>query len=271
MKKTLASLFILVSLCFVSCLDTEEKITINKDSSGMYALTIDMGAMIEQLKTIKPEEAESIEANKDTVILFKSFTDTATTLTQEEKALLEKGSMHIVAKMQSNEMKMSMQVPFKNIQQLLYLKQHMFEMVDKLKAEKKLFGNGQEGEDDSMANENMPDGGMGGGPDPGNLLNPAQQAFSFNVEKNTISNKLTNKEVYDNWITKDSSMQMVMQMIPFMGDFNYTTTFVLPSAVKKYSGGSESKLSDDKKTITFINSLSGLMEKPESFEYLVEY
>ncbi|CAN5766846.1 hypothetical protein BH10BAC2_BH10BAC2_31060 [soil metagenome] len=272
MKKILAVTVVFISVFFVSCLDTEEKITINKDNSGVYALTIDMGAMIEQLKTIKPEEAASLEGNKDSVILFKSFTDTATVLTKEEKELLEKGSLHIVAKMESNEMKMSMKVPFKNVQQLLYLKQHMFEMVDKLKAEKKLFGNGQpEGEDDSMADENMPDAGMGGGPEPGNLLHPAQEAFSFNIEKNTISNKLTNKDVFDNWVVKDSSMQMVMQMIPFMGDFNYTTTFILPSPVKKYSGGSESKLSDDKKTITFINSLSGLMEKPESFEYSFEY
>jgi hypothetical protein len=276
MKKILAVTVVLISVFFVSCLDTEEKITINKDNSGMYALTIDMGGMIEQLKTIKPEEVQSLKADKDTIIFFKSFTDTSTILTTEEKQLLEKGSMHLVMKMESNEMKMAMEVPFKNPEQLLYLKQHMFEMIDKVGADKKMFGNGQnsdQAEDDGMADDNMPDAGMGGGggPEPGNLLHPAQEAFSFKVEKNNISNKLTNKDVFDNWVAKDSSMQMVMQMIPFMGDFNYTTTFILPSPVKKYRGGSESKLSDDKKTITFINSLSGLMEKPESFEYSVEY
>lgn len=272
MKKKIALLIVTASVLLVSCLDTEEKITINKDNSGVYALTIDMGAMMEQLKTLKPDEAASLQGNKDTVILFKSFTDTSATLTKEEKGLLEKGSLHIVAKMETNEMKMAMEVPFKNVQQLLYLKQHMFEMVDKLGAGKKMFGNGQTSEaDDDMMGESMPDAGMGGGPDPGNLLHPAQEAFSFTVEKNVISNKLTSKEIFDSWVSKDSSMQMVMQMIPFMGDFNYTTTFILPSPVKKYTGGSESKISDDKRTITFINSLSGLMEKPESFEYGVEY
>lgn len=273
MKKILAVTIVFISVFFVSCLDTEEKITINKDNSGMYALTIDMGGMIEQLKTIKPEEAQSLEGNnKDTVIFFKSFTDTSTILSKEEKELLEKGSMHIIAKMESNEMKMAMEVPFKNVAQLLYLKQHMFEMIDKLGADKKMFGNGQNMEEDNdMMGETMPDAGMGNGPDPGNLLHPAQEAFSFNVEKNSITNKLTNKEIFDKWVAKDSSMQMVMQMIPFMGGFKYTTTFVLPSPVKKYTGGGDSKLSDDKRTITFMNSLTGMMEKPESFEYSVEY
>lgn len=268
MKKTFASLFILVSVCFISCLDTEEKITINKDSSGIYALTIDMGGMMEQLKTLKPEESESLGGEKDTTILFKSYTDTATVLTREEKDLLEKGAMHILMKGATNEMKVVMEVPFKSVAQLLYLKQHMFELIDRLKPQENLIG---ENKNNDEADISEMQESMDKGPDPGNLLNPAQQAFSFTVEKNTISNKLTNKELYSNWIAKDSSMQMVMQMIPFMGDFNYTTTFVLPSAVKKYSGGSETKLSDDKKTITFINSLSGLMEKPESFEYSVEY
>ncbi|HRI20563.1 MAG TPA: hypothetical protein PLA68_06395 [Panacibacter sp.] len=264
MKKLIAIIIVSLNIFLVSCLDTEEKITIKADNTGTYQLTMDMGGMMSQLKAFKPDEAETFEQNKDTIILFKSFTDTATALSAEEKAMLEKGFMHIVMNSEKDDMSMAFEVPFKNMQQLLYLKQHMFEMISKMQPEKKLMC----GEDNG---DNMPNALAGKTPDPGNLLNPAQQAFSFNIDKNVISNKLTDKDAIQKSLGSDSSMQMIMQMVPFMGDFNYKTTFILPSPVKHYSGGSESKLSDDKKTITFTSSLTGLMDKPESFEYSVEY
>ncbi|CAN5147430.1 hypothetical protein BH11BAC6_BH11BAC6_06340 [soil metagenome] len=268
MKKIVVSLLICVGVSLVSCIDTEEKITLHADKSGTYELSIDLSSMMEQLKAIKPDEAKAFGQDKDTIINFSSFTDTSTTLTAEEKELLKKGSMHIVMGGEKDQMKMAFKVPFKDVQQLMYLKQHMYEMIDKLKAEKNIFG-----DDDAAANDDAADnadrGGMG--KDPGNLLNPAQQAFTFNIQNNTISNKLTDKNVVSNWLATDSSMQMIMPMLSMLGDFNYTTTFILPSPVKQYSGGSESKLSDDKKTITFINTLSGMVDKPESFEYNIEY
>lgn len=253
-----------ISIFFTSCFETEEKITIKSDNSGDYQLTIDLSGMISQLKALKPDEAEALNENKDTIILFKSFTDTAQSLTAEEKKILEKGSMHIVMNSEKDEMRMAFEAPFNNIEQLLYLKRHMFEMISKMQPEKKLMGGADDG-------DNMPNALAGKAPDPGNLLNPAQQAFSFTIDKNVISNKIIDKEVIQKSFGADSSMQMIMQMIPFMGDFNYKTTFILPSPVKTFSSGGESVLSTDKKTITFTNTLTGLMDKPESFEYSVEY
>ena len=115
--------------------------------------------------------------------------------------------------------------------------------------------------------------GMGSGMDgmgAGNVMNPSQDAFTFLIDDHNISNKAKDTALLKQAFASDS-LQMIKQMIPFIGDFNYKTTFVLPAPIKKYSGGSETILSDDKKTITFVNSLSGLLEKPASMEYSVEY
>ena len=79
----------------VSCLDTEEKIIINEDNSGLYQLNADMSSMMDQLKAFKPADAKALEGNKDTTIRFKSYTDTLSTLTAEEKTLLE--TQHIIS------------------------------------------------------------------------------------------------------------------------------------------------------------------------------
>ena len=261
MKKIVAAFFVCFSLALVSCLDTEEKITLNQDKSGTYQLSLGIGNS-PMLQSALQQSGQPIE-EKDTVIYFKSFTDTATTITAEEKAILENGKLHIAM---HEDIKAEFEFPFKDMQQLLYIKQHMFELISKIKPPAS----------DSSGNAESLFPGMGGGagaPDmggAGKLLNPTSDAFIFSIDKNMISNKVKDTASLNEAFASDS-MQMIKQMIPFIGDFNYKTTFVLPSPVKKYSGGAETKLSDDKKTISFMNTLSGLLDKPETLEYSVEY
>jgi len=264
MKKILAVLIVSLNVMLVSCLDTEEKIIINQDNSGLYQLNADMSSMMDQLKAFKPNDVKALEGNKDTTIQFKSYTDTLSTLTAEEKALLEKGSLHILINDDSGQMKMSVEVPFKDAQQLLYLKQHLTELVGKLNLEKNFTGD----KDISQAGGGMPDNMFGSS---GSMLNPVQNAFTFSIDKNIISNTLTDSSSVKAGFEADSSMQMIKQLIPFLGDLTYKTTFVLPSPVKKYTGGGETLLSDDKKTISFTTTLTSLMEKPSELSYTVEY
>ena len=260
MKKIIAVIIVSLGISLVSCLDTEEKITVKEDNSGIYQLTMGIGNS-PMLQSALQQSGQPIE-HKDTVIYFKSFTDTASTLTAEEKAILENGKLHLAM---NEDIKIEFELPFSNMEQLLYIKQHMFEMMSKIKPENSL----DSGADASSLFPGMGNGasGMGG---TGKFLNPAQDAFAFSIEHNTISNKVKDTSSLAAAFASDS-MQMIKQMIPFIGDFNYKTTFVLPSPVKNYSSGAESKLSDDRKTISFINTLSGLLEKPESLEYTVEY
>lgn len=257
MKKILF-VIVLLGTSLVSCLDTEEKITLNEDNSGVYQLVMGIGNS-PMLQSALQQSGQELE-KKDTVIYFKSFTDTATSLTPEEKAILEKGKLHLAM---NEDIKVDFEFPFKDKQQLLYLKQHMFELIEKVKPDKSV------GDGESLF-PGMGNGNGSGMGDPGKFLNPGQDGFIFSIDQKTISNKIKDTTGLKEAFASDS-VQMIKQMIPFIGDFNFKTTFVLPSAVKHYSGGAETILSNDKKTISFLNTLSGLLEKPESMEYSVEY
>ena len=59
-------------------------------------------------------------------------------------------------------------------------------------------------------------------------------------------------------------------MTAMMGNINYRTIIVLPKAVKK-NNGSCSAISDDKRTLHFVTTLTEGMEHPEKVSYIVEY
>jgi len=263
MKRKLLIVSVVLSVLFVSCLDTEEKIVINPDETGNYNLSLDMSSMLSQLKAFASQQQEVAKAleQKDTTIYFNAVTDTSTQLTAQEKEILHDGSVHVVVNEDSNQLKIAFNVPFKSIAQLSYLKQHFPEMIAKIKAtDKALSGD--------MASSGMPS--MGQAPNPGSLISPASQAYAFSADKNSISNKLIDKSAFDAILAQDSSMQMVKQILPLMGDANYKTILTLPRPVKIFNGNNAS-VTDDKKTVTFTGTLSELFDKPESFDYKVEY
>jgi hypothetical protein len=265
MKKSFIVLTAIISVLWVSCLDTEEKITINPDQSGTYDINIDMSGIMSQLQALTGSSADSVmttAAKKDTLIYFKDYVDTSTSLTAEEKTMLRDGSVSLHMDKAADEMKMSVRVPFKKLQQLPYLRQHLADALDKLKAADKLMGDAMPPGSDIMGNQN--------GDDAAKAINPFEEGFTFNVSGKTISNKLTNKESINSTFSSDSTLQMVKQMIPLFGDLTYKTTFVLPTAVKNYKG-SNPVVSNDKKTLTFSNTLSDIFDKPENLEYNVEY
>ncbi len=214
MKKILFVITACIGVSLVSCLDSEEKITLNENKSGIYEFTIGIGNS-PMLQSAMQQSGQTLE-KKDTVIYFKGFTDTATSLTPEEKSVLENGKIHLAM---NDDIKMEFSLPFKDIEQLLYIKQHMFELISKIKPDKSMMDDG----DDSL---NMFPGMGGGMPNmgAGKLMNPTQDAFVFNIDKNTISNKVKDTTSLKQSFASDS-MQMIKQMIPFVGDFNYKTTF----------------------------------------------
>jgi len=172
--------------------------------------------------------------------------------------VLHDGTLHLLVNEENSQLKLAFNIPFKNIDQLAYLKQHFPEMIGKLKAADKALGGGS-----------SPMGNLGNGPNPGSLLSPASSAYAFTANKNMIGNKLISKEAFETF-AQDSSMQMVKQVLPLMGDVNYKTIIVLPRPAKTFTG-SNATAATDKKTVTFTGTLSDLFEKPESFDYNIEY
>ena len=257
-------------LGYTSCIDTEERIILNKDNSGTYQLTMDMGNMLKMVSQMGGNQKDSakLKEKKDSIIYFKSFVDTSSKLNAEEKEMLRDGSLRIKADESKNEMNIVISLPFKNISQLPKLRQTYMAALDKTGVMDKL-----DNKHKNNDNSDEADGGDEIPKDMGNAtksLNPAAEAYTFSATPGKISNKFTNKELFETKIAQDSTVQMMQQLSAMMGDMNYKTVFVLPKPVKKYSGNN-AEISADKKTVTFKTTITNLLNRPAAGEFELEY
>ncbi len=257
----IASLLFL--LFFSSCLDTEEKIVINKNNSGVYTVTLDMSKMLALMDQMGQESKDEskIPEKKDSTVYFKPFTDTSTVLTAKEKELFQEGSLRMRVDEAEKELIITLNFPFRHINDLPPLKSSYLAVIDKLGVSNKLKQGGESGAEESMPADLSKDK---------NILNPSQEAYAFAAASGKVSNTLINKELFNNMVQNDSSMQMLQQMTMMMGDMNYKTVIVAPVKIKKYKGN-QTVLSNDKKTVTFLTTLSDVLNRPETAEYNVEY
>lgn len=244
---------------FTSCIDTGEKIALNEDGSGDYSITMDMSKMIGMMKQMGG--GDKTPENKDTVVFFKPYVDTATGLTAEEKEILREGKVSLKVDIDKEEMKMIVDAPFKTAEQLAYLKENLPKMLEKIKLMDKEMDKGPMGDDNPVMRESKA---------PKAQTNPINSLYKFTSTANSLSYKLTNKEAAVEFMAKDSNLLMMKQMGPMMGELQYTTTLVLPRPVTKVTAANH-KLSVDKKTVTIITTLSELFDKPDALEYEVEY
>ena len=245
----------------ISCLDTEEKIVLNADHSGTYSMSIDLGRMLSMAASMGGDKSDpgKIKEKKDTTIYLKDMVNGADNLTAEEKALYQDGVISVKLDEAASEMKIVMTTPFKTPANLMEIKKNFATVINKLKAFEKATG------EEAKAGEENEDMKIGA-----KSSNPVGDQFTFKAAPGMISNSITNIEAFKEKIASDSTLTMMTQMTSMMGDFNYKTIFVLPKAVKKYDGPG-STISADKKTLTFVTTLTETMEHPEKVGYIVAY
>ena len=252
-------------LCFVavtilsSCIDSEEKIVLNADNSGIYSMTLDMGKVLEMAAGFGAKnEGDKPKEKKDTTVYLKDFMSDADSLTAEEKALYSQGVLSFKIDEENNEMKIMASCPFKDAAGLTAVKNNLFKIVQKLKAFETATGEKPKTGDEEDLKMGM------------KSTNPVEDYFKFFAAPGKISNTVINIDTLKNKIASDSSLTMMNQMAGMMGEVKYRTIIVLPKNVKKYEGPG-SKVSADKRTITFESTLTDLMEHPEKISYIVEY
>ncbi|MES1219722.1 MAG: hypothetical protein ABUT20_29750 [Bacteroidota bacterium] len=263
-RKIFALLLAACTILFTSCLDVEEKIAINNDYSGIYTLTMDLGRLLKMTKEMGGKsEGNKKPDKKDSTAYFKPYVDTSTILNEKEKAMLREGSLRMKMDEANSEMKIMIILPFKNLKDLPELRETYMKALDKAGIMNKMKDK-KEGED-STAQEMPSDMGSNN-----KTINPAQDAYTFFASPGKLSNKLTDKKIFDDKVTNDSTMQSMKGMAAMMGDMNYKTVIVLPKAVKKYKGNN-STISADKKTISFKSSLTDLLKNPQALEFDLEY
>ncbi|MEO5888728.1 MAG: hypothetical protein ABIQ31_00685 [Ferruginibacter sp.] len=260
MKNLKIGIAFLFTTILCSCLDTEEKIIVNADNSGTYSMTIDLGRMLKMAGSMGADTSNGrVKEKKDTTIYLKDMLDTAKNLTPAERALYKDGVVHVNLDEANSEMKIVMSAPFKNFTDLREIKNNLATVVNKLKAFEKATG---EKEKPDNENDDMKMGTRS--------ANPVGDQFTFAAVPGKISSTITDVTAFKKLVATDSTLSMMSQMTGMMGEFNYRTVIVLPKVVNKYTGPGNT-VSADKKTITFVTTLTEMLEHPEKVSYTVEY
>jgi hypothetical protein len=241
-----------LAFSFAGCLDINESVDIRKDGSGQLTMDMDMSQMVDILQTYmgKDELEKKGMSKMDTTILLKDVVDTLSSMSEDKKAILRPGRVHIKLDMDAKVFTVHSMFPFTsltNLQSLYAL------MNDGSLGNAKLFG--------SLG------GDAGAGANPGDL-NQFNSIFDFTCKDGMLTKKL-NKAKFDA-LKNDPQMAQVKQASQMGMDINYTSTISLPRPIKKISNPL-AKLSDDKLTVTMKFNMIDVFEHPEQFEYTVEY
>jgi hypothetical protein len=255
MKKLLIFLS-LIAVALTGCLDSEEDVTIQADGSGTFQNTIDMSGLFDMMQmaamtdTSANSQLKSLsDKDIDSTVSLRSFTDTATTLTTQEKALLQNGTMHININQKEKIFKISMVYPFKKVDDL--------QKILELQQSGKGFNPFRKSQDSSalssMDDKDFP---------------TADQVMNITYKKGLIERKMDQQKI-DSLKNKEDSSGL-QGMDEMMESVTFGTVIHLPRAVKTATGDKLS-VSDDKKTVRIKYTLADLKKNPKSLEFKVTY
>ncbi len=259
MKKHLLVLLLAVSTFFAGCIDTTEELTIAADGTGTYHIGMDMSGLFDMMEMLKAMDTAAAADNTpkknetmDTTINMRDITDTASHLTDEQKALLQKAQIQMKMDEVAKEYRIDMSVPLANIsdfEKLLTINQS-----DKGgNIMSKLLKGTSLGEPKDDGGDKMPD---------------LSSYYDMVVTGNIIERKL-NKEKYKALQNNEQTRGM-QQAGDMLQSIKYNTVINLPRPAKNVKG-THAQLSADKKKITIKATLMDLFQNPEAFAYRVEY
>lgn len=243
-----------------ACVDTEEFIVINEDNSGTYTLQMDMGKVFDMASQMGAEDVSTNKIEKmDSTMILKDQILAADNLTAAEKELYKNATIHIKLDKPNKEMKIIMRCPFSTISQLPEIKDNFFIVINKIKALDKLSGKTEEAAD-TPADEAMGE----------KVLTPGAAYYKFMAEPGKIEYRIIDTAGIAKMLSTDSTALMMQQMMAMMGEMSYKTKITAAKGIKQYNGNNAS-LSADKKTITFSNTFTEMLEHPEKFAFKIEY
>jgi len=254
MKRIFAFFIALTAFALIGCLDVEEDVKINADGTGIFKHTVDMSglfdmlAMAAMMDTSANSELKKIsDKNVDSIISLKSFTDTSTKLSAEEKRLMQDGTMRMIVNQGEKSFKIIMNYPFKNFTDL----QKIIELQE----------SGKGYDPFGKSKENSP---MGGEEDMMPSVDFAKMTFQNGLIERKIDQKKLD-EMKDNEETK--KMEEAGQMLE---GITFKTVIHLPKAVTSATGEKVS-VSDDKRTVRVSYSLMDVLKSPKALEFKINY
>lgn len=251
-------------MMLIGCIETETTTTIEKDGSGQLEAVVDMGQMIQALKSMKQSESDEKEkVNLDSTIRFSSFTDTSSSLTARQKELLRNITLGLKINSDDNVFRMRVLAPFKNTDELQEINRIMsskeFDQVfDKAMSKTELGKPDEEQPESKRENDNIF----------GSIF---PNYFTCNYSKGLISCVL-DKEKYDAAMadmkkTLDLEDEMAQSMF---GSASFVNRIKLPNKAKEVKGSSLTT-SADGLVLEQKGSLLDIYQHPEKYVYTVRY
>jgi len=250
--KRYISLFIMTCcILLVGCFETTQEVTINKNGSGIFTNTTDLGNLIGLLKQMGGDEADKMQ-NTDTTISLTGVADSIAGLTAEQRRIVNKGKMKLTLNMQDEKLLVKLDFPFEKLSEVELLK----EILPKLSvsALKKLPGGDQ-----------MP---AGAADTDSSKIKTFDNFFDDTLSKKLISRTL-NKAKYAT-AADDEFMKSLKQMSGMGSPITVNYIINLPRPAKKVEGKAV-KLSDDKKKVTVSVTSDDFFDDPSKFEYRIEF
>lgn len=266
MKKFLVILTASMLFLFSGCLEIEQGISINDDGSGRMELKTDMSQLMAMASMAGVGKDEKIK--KDTVINYKSYADTAKSLTAAEKELISKASWKIRLNTEEGVFDLTLRSDFKDLKEIeqLYAILSKWDNID-------ILGDAMKDLAPPGTGNGMDDMGMGKGNK--SIGDMTREYFKTNLQKGKLTKSL-DTAAYKK-INEDenlNSLKKLGELAPggdkILEEINVTSKFVLPRPVKK-AEGKNVKLSGDKKTVTISCPVSDIYTDPKNFEYKIEY
>jgi hypothetical protein len=262
MKKMKWLFIVMVSCCFISCLDTVEQLDIKENGAGTLNMNMDMGKAAEMMKGfMAPEDLakEKLDRVIDTTIMMKDVVDTSTKISPERKALLRNGKMHLTMNLANNILKMDMSYPYQSQAQLTQIYAALQDGGINMGSMMEALGGG-----DNEGGNTTPGGADAAENNPSQLSN----VYDITVTA-TQYKRILNKERYKKMMS-NPKIEEAKGMSSMMGEMNYTIALNLPRAVKKVSNP-KAVISNDKKNVMLKTDLFSIFDHPELLELTVDY
>jgi len=251
MKRILFSLFTAVTLSLAGCLEITQELTIKEDGSGTFNVINDMSAMLGMMKQMGGDKPmEGTERAIDSTISMAEAADSIPDLSDEEKALIRKGTLRINMDMGSEKLITNLSFPFSTVSELGKITALSGKVMSETMKE--------------TAGAAMPMGEEEAAPKPSSIEDYFDLQFSDGLLLKTL-----NKEKYANAAT-DEYLAGMKQSAAMGLDFKTSYIINLPRPAKT-AEGKGIILSEDKKKITIVASLDDFFDEPAKLEYKIEY
>jgi hypothetical protein len=254
MKKLFYAGILGCTIFLAGCFETTQEITIHEDGTGVVSTTTDMSAMVNLAKQMGGggDIDNLMNTNMDTSFSLASQADSLGAMTQNEKQMLNTGTMQVAMNMKADKFFTRLSFPFKNTNEIA--------AYNRLSS--KVFGSKLK---ELMASS--PQAAQLGGAEL-----PAISSFDDYYDLNCSNGEIKRSINKERYATAENDEYLKgMKETGSMG-IPVTATYVinLPRPATKVEA-KDAVISEDKKKITIKVDIDDFFDHPEKLEYKIKY